>query len=311
MAHYATGGWQTQGGYGYSENLYHPEYQLKPTPKPSPAPKPKPTPNPPVNAYENTKNLSPDAILSDAAYRGAAVKGYKIDTQLSSPDRTVYYDPDTNKATIAFRGTDVHHKNNFWRDLGADVSIFFGAEKLNHRFKNAEKVTRAAIEKYGKDNVRVTGHSLGGSEGMYVSNKLGVEAVVFNPGVGPGDLIRETFHKSNYSNVTENLVLGDPVATLSVRETGFKKKNIQYKPIGKLVAKQGWNALKGTAELALIEAGIPEAAPLINAGRKVGKFRTGVSIAKDIGSLHGLQHFTANSVQARNTNAHHESVGWL
>lgn len=175
------------------------------------------------------------AYMSKGAYNPASMQGnlpdYYIDNSLSTVDRTVYVNKSTGKATIAFRGTDTEHKDNTWRDIGADISIVLGLEKYNHRFKNSLNATKAAVAKYGADNVTVTGHSLGGSQAMYVSQKTGVKGTVFNPGVSPMDaqkdgIDRAFHHKSDYQNINIDVMPGDPVSTTSLfLHSGQKKAN--------------------------------------------------------------------------------------
>lgn len=179
------------------------------------------------------------AYMSQAAYNPAQYQqnlpDYYIDNSLSTADRTVYVNKTTGKATIAFRGTDTHNKSNTFRDIGADISIAFGMEKYNHRFKNSLNATNATIAKYGKDNVTVTGHSLGGSEAMYVSSKTGVKGTVFNPGTSIIDVEHQNIdkafkHKNDYQNINIDVMPGDPISSLSLFYKGVHKK-ANYNPL--------------------------------------------------------------------------------
>lgn len=60
--------------------------------------------------------------------------------------------------------------------------LALGVESLSVRFHQSLKTTNQAITKYGKVNVSVTGHSLGGTQALYANSKTGVKAVAFNPG---------------------------------------------------------------------------------------------------------------------------------
>jgi hypothetical protein len=140
-----------------------------------------------INNDYNEDNMFQYAILSEGAYgkHGKEVEGYSIDPELSNQHRTTYVKD--GKAIVAFRGTDLSGKNK-WADLGTDMLITLGLQNLSSRFRNAKKTTQKAIQKYGKENVNVTGHSLGGSTALYVNSKLGTEAHAFNPGVSPVDV---------------------------------------------------------------------------------------------------------------------------
>lgn len=128
------------------------------------------------------------AKLSDGAYGKKDVDGYEIDHELSNSNRTVYHKD--GKAVVSFRGTDLSGSKNRWKDLGTDALLAFGLQDLSTRFQNAKKTTDQAISKYGKDNVSLTGHSLGGAQALYVHQKTGVDTHAFNPAVSPIDVRR-------------------------------------------------------------------------------------------------------------------------
>lgn len=138
------------------------------------------------------------ADMSKAAYaigRKRDVKGFHIDEELSSPDYVTYVNNTDGHAVVAFRGTSRIDRG----DIDADVMIAAGAQKYSPRFWQALNITRVAQRKYGKADVEVTGHSLGGSEAMYVSSQAHVPAVTFNAGVSP---VASFFDHQDYSKVT-------------------------------------------------------------------------------------------------------------
>lgn len=126
------------------------------------------------------------AQLSDAAYGGKDLShmGYTIDPEHSNRNRTLYTHKDSGKAVLAFRGTDLHSKSKMG-DLGTDALLALGLHGLSSRFRNAKRATDNAIARYGKDNLTVTGHSLGASQALYANSKRGIEAHAYNPGVSP------------------------------------------------------------------------------------------------------------------------------
>lgn len=141
------------------------------------------------------------ALLSRAAYEygsdkfaGMVPDGLVVDTQLSDHDATVFYSKQTNRAYVAFRGTNPKD----WTDLVADAFIATGREFLHPRFHRAVSRTREVQSKYGADNVRVTGHSLGGTQAMYVNAHTGVPATAYNPGFSPFDLANTTHWKYDF-----------------------------------------------------------------------------------------------------------------
>jgi hypothetical protein len=155
-------------------------------------------------------SMAEDVKLSKAAYGGKPVEGYTIDPELSNVNYTTYVDPE-GRATVAYRGTNT--KN--WRDIGTDVGLaFLGVQHANKlsRFQNARKVADSATSKYGKDKVSLTGHSLGASQTLAISNQTGLPARSFNPYVSLGDV---AFNRRNYRNTQNYHQKGDIVSFLS------------------------------------------------------------------------------------------------
>lgn len=131
------------------------------------------------------------AQFSNAAYapdnEKLVPKGYARDTSLSDKDRSVYHNASTKHTVVAFRGTDVRNKG----DLLADAAIATGHHALTKRFRDSTNRTRAAVKKYGKENVEVTGHSLGGTQAMHVSSALNLPGHAFNPGASYDQTIKD------------------------------------------------------------------------------------------------------------------------
>lgn len=186
---------------------------------------------------EQQDTMTHFAELASGAYgsKDMAHLGYEIDPELSNRNRTLYHNKDTGKAVYAFRGTNVKNK----ADLATDALLALGLKEFSSRFKNANKYTKKAIEKYGKDNLSTASHSLGGSQSLYVNSKHGIEAHAFNPFVEPKTskanmLTKGLYHlfkKPVQSNATVYKTTTDPIsifANLSnanVKEIKPKYKN--------------------------------------------------------------------------------------
>jgi hypothetical protein len=83
-----------------------------------------------------------------------------------------------DKAILVFRGTQLTIKEKEEiKDGRSDINIGLG--KLPHQMQDAERAYSETIKKYGKDNVILTGHSLGGSEAQILGAKYGAETVTF------------------------------------------------------------------------------------------------------------------------------------
>lgn len=178
------------------------------------------------------------AQLSDGAYGGKDLShiGYDIDPEHSNRNRTLYKHRESGKAVLAFRGTDLQSKSKMG-DIGSDVLLALGLHGLSSRFRNAKKVTDSAIAKYGKDNLTVTGHSLGASQALYANSKRGVEAHAYNPGVSPtmvrknlmDSLSAQLFKRKPKSNATVYTTGTDIISGLSPLLTKTKKVYVQVK----------------------------------------------------------------------------------
>lgn len=105
---------------------------------------------------------------------------YTVVPDLSSEDHVVFQNKVDGHGVIAYRGTDTNNNG----DLIADAHILFGLEEYSFRFANATAVATQAMRRFGEGRVRVTGHSLGGTQALHVSKKFDLQAYVFNPGAG-------------------------------------------------------------------------------------------------------------------------------
>lgn len=143
-------------------------------------------------------------------------QGYVLDKELSDPDRSVFHNPQSKKAVVSFRGT----RPTNLRDLAADLKIARGTQADSIRFKKSKTQTQKAVAKYGKENVTLTGHSLGGSQAIHVGEKLGLQAHAYNPGIGAKTGIRGVVSKLFRSKKKENINIyhtgiKDPISALA------------------------------------------------------------------------------------------------
>jgi|TARA_R100001129_G_scaffold168078_2_gene136066 hypothetical protein len=136
------------------------------------------------NLYNNNDLESTEAKLKEA------MPTWSIDKELSDTRSLVLHDGENT--ILAFRGTDPFGYDTK-ADLEADFNILIGANRDNmdtnllrpERFQHAEDKFNAVEQKYGKDNLMLTGHSLSGGLSDYLGRKHGVDAVVFNAGESP------------------------------------------------------------------------------------------------------------------------------
>lgn len=217
--------------------------------KPLPSgPKRDPVPIREADSYRESgrgakKEYTDYAWLAKSAYEGGKNESsipshYKVDAQLSNRNRTVFFDESTGEAVVSYRGTN---PKNFG-DLGTDLAIAVGAQGKTSRFKNAEAVAKQAVAKYGKEHVTLTGHSLGGTQALYVGNKLDLKAKAFNPGKGFDGLglakdylggaegaIGARLKAQRNSKLTVYSTGTDPISTGALLDRTAKKKIVKAK----------------------------------------------------------------------------------
>jgi len=165
-----------------------------PIPAHIPTPHPGPIPPPPQGSkpfYHDYAELSKGAYNPSKQEGTTRALGYEIDKSLSSRYHTVYYHAGRNKAVVAYRGTVPHNAS----DLYADATDIFGSSRKmfdSPRFRQADALYKQTVKKYGRQNVEVTGHSLGGSQAMYIGKKYNTKGIAFEPGIGPLDAIERS-----------------------------------------------------------------------------------------------------------------------
>ena len=112
------------------------------------------------------------------------LKAWKLDTDLSSQKNSVFTNSSTGEVVISYKGTNPKNVE----DLGDDAFIAspFLWESDTSRFKGAQNLYEAVESKYGKSNISITGHSLGGSIAMHVGERADVPTFSYNPGISAG-----------------------------------------------------------------------------------------------------------------------------
>lgn len=172
------------------------------------------------------------ADFAQAAYNPTDdFEGYDLSKEYSSPDRAVWVSQKKDHAIISFRGTDPKNL----KDIGTDILLGSELKGLSTRFSHAENITQKLMTKFGKNKVYVTGHSLGASQALHVSQKLRVYAEVYNPFVS----FTEAETNASFPNAVVHWNVGDPVG-IGVPFLRTKKTNYHYnwnasiRPIGPL-----------------------------------------------------------------------------
>lgn len=188
-----------------------------------------------------------DPVKADE-YVSQHAPGYLLDHNLSDNEHVVAVNHANSNVVVGFRGTDA----GLVDDLKADLQIatmgtdYSGSE----RFELARARLVDAKIMYPGFTYEVTGHSLGGSQAMWVSrNDPRVKAVVFNPGI-VGPTAKQTL-TTGLTGVAQRLFNGgrDP-------DFGSEYNNITViRTDGDFVSAGYWSRLGTDASTHLDEAG--------------------------------------------------------
>lgn len=137
-------------------------------------------------------------------------KGYKYDTELSSPDTKIFVDSGGNPH-IAYRGS---HRVE---DIGTDIKLGLGYDTKRH--KEARDIAQKVESKYGK-SASAYGHSL--ASHLAEQSGVGGNVYTFNKAVGIKDIFR-TIPKTQFDYRTEK----DIVSLPSLLQKGGNKITIK------------------------------------------------------------------------------------
>ena len=107
------------------------------------------------------------------------LKDFKLDDKLSTKDDIVLHNPFTKETVVSYRGTVT---TSDWV-TNAKIAFTKNAGQNTNRFKNAENVLHKTMVKYGKENLKLVGHSQGGGISSHLGQKFDVESHSYNPAV--------------------------------------------------------------------------------------------------------------------------------
>jgi hypothetical protein len=143
---------------------------------------------------DNKDIMNRHAVISESAYM---VKNtdrmnhinqfypdeYELITEHTDKTHIAVKHKPSNKIILGIRGTDFENKFGHKKaDLKTDGFVTLGLTKTTDRYKKSDKKLKNMIGEYGKDNLSITGHSLGGTITSNLVLKHGVEGHSFNRG---------------------------------------------------------------------------------------------------------------------------------
>lgn len=162
-----------------------------------------------------------------------AKRGYKYDSDLSTMENKVFFNPETNKPHIVYRGST--RVSDFAYEDPA-LAIGFKTEKQ----KKAEKLAKDVESKYGQ-SADVYGHSLGG----YRAEKSGASGNIytFNKGAGIFDIGKTISSKQTDYRTSKDIVSG-----LSIGQKGGTRKTISSPLTTNIIASHSVSQLTNKPE---------------------------------------------------------------
>jgi hypothetical protein len=167
------------------------------------------------------------------------LNGFELDKELSTLDDAVLHNKLTGETVISFRGTTSNIKETkaFLKDWEVNSKIMFNPKSAENtrRMKNAFSNTENVISKYGKDNLKVVGHSQGGYVSSSVAQKLDLEGHHYNPAISvrqinqnkKGVFFKNTVEQNIYKTHTD---FASPLAYDRHIQKNFNVKTVNYNP---------------------------------------------------------------------------------
>ena len=162
------------------------------------------------------------AIFSHAAYRYLTdkpirrINEYTLHPELSDEFSVVYTNEKVlgvvTRVVVSFRGTCPKKLD----DILTDIFLTFGREHETDRFKLADEKIRKLHEKFPLVPIVVCGHSLGGTQAIYVSKKYNLPSFTYNPAQG----ISESYIRdiNQFPKIRVFRVVNDPVSCIAGME---------------------------------------------------------------------------------------------
>ena len=147
-------------------------------------------------------------------------------------DYLIIKDNITDKVNFVIKGTDIANtKGKRIEDLKEDLHIVLNKPESMKRLRRMRNIAKGLIREYGKDNIVITGHSLGGYITAEISNETGTNAVAFNIGSSPKN-IRPKINNNLIHFTTNNIKKGilDPLSMTSAGRDFYDKRRVEPKP---------------------------------------------------------------------------------
>jgi len=179
------------------------------------------------------------ANLSDASYKPSMKdkqdvlnksglnKEYKIIPEYTNRDITTFWDTDCKKVVMVIRGTDDKDILGMkYRDFYTDAHLALGLLNRTKRYQESEAMLNRIKNKFGAENIILSGHSLGGRIAGGLSQKYHYPAIIYNQGASPLDFAYNRAENKLTTHFTTNSLKNLTIDPLSVSSMLGQAKNI-------------------------------------------------------------------------------------
>ena len=153
------------------------------------------------------------------------LKNVEYIDEISKDEYNVFYDNERERPIISYRGTKVYKG----KDLKSDSNIFTDNEKFDKRFQQSLKAFDKVKKYFEVDNneIDITGTSLGGSLGLFVSERKDTDSYVFNPGITPWERKKHSFGpKNREGNAFIWRTINDPISIGALTNKQNKNRHV-------------------------------------------------------------------------------------
>lgn len=212
-------------------------------------------------------------------------QGYTRDDELTTPETSVFYNPDNNHVIVGYRGTKVNNP----KDLISDFNIAIGKERRDQRFRESLDHFGLVKDKYDPSlhTIDVTGHSLGGALAKHV-NLYNQDSVMRDINFNRGSTPLTVWGGKKFNNPRNMVDVSnyfDPISLGARLEDGDQMRVTDYTPLPTSAAHDLQNLPTGDSTSSRKRRGNPILNTLKNVGTGVlkGVANMGMGIAKDAG----------------------------
>ena len=169
------------------------------------------------------------AVLSSVAYKNTLDDKYKqlkkyglnrdyfVIKKFTNKNITTFFDVENERVILSFRGTDGGNNLGMrYEDLLTDYQLAIGRLRSTKRFEEAVEMLEKVIKKYGKNNISLCGHSLGGAIADYISDIYKIPTYIYNTGSSPLSVINNPLPKRYTTEKFDILSFSDKLYNESI-----------------------------------------------------------------------------------------------